>query len=228
MGSILRRDLTSLERNSLGFGHTLDTLHSVSIMLVSSLLPCCCAIVSSEAHSWSARHSARAESASHLLGCEVAAGALQLTDGTVILSRVPAAVHTDATQTGALFLGGRFDADRPTVDLDLGALTCRCLHLHSISSARGHRGIVPALARRRLLGLARVSRYWMAPAFGHYAGDVPHDCQFLLLELSGAEAPRYALPLLRSVNLSGCPGYRMRKSICIRRSVLSPRPRPSR
>lgn len=46
---------------------------------------------------------------------------------------------------------------------------------------------------RRLLACARVNRYWMGPAFGTSAKDIPLDTQFLLVEL--AENGPYALIL---------------------------------
>lgn len=40
---------------------------------------------------------------------------------------------------------------------------------------------------QRLLACARLNRYWMGPAFGNKASHIPHDTQFLLVQVSGQE-----------------------------------------
>ena len=65
----------------------------------------------------------------------------------------------------------------------------------------------------RLLACARVTRYWMGPAFGDSAKDVPLDTQFLLLEV---EEGMYAilLPLLDGDFRASLSGNRANEIIC--------------
>ena len=73
---------------------------------------------------------------------------------------------------GGVFLRAEFAREAAAHTIQLGTLECS-----------------------RLLACARATRYWMAPAFGTRAGDVPLDTQLLLLELA-PDAYAVVLPLI--------------------------------
>ena len=119
-------------------------------------------------------------------GSSPIASALQLEANTLrlaatgqpILDGVSACVKSgadDTTASGGLFLHIRpeDDAALPERLVSLGQLRCS-----------------------RLLAAARVTRYWMGPAFGTRASDVPLDTQFMLLELAPDGPYALLLPLI--------------------------------
>ena len=71
------------------------------------------------------------------------------------------------------------------------------LFLHTTHAAPSHEHVASLgkLRCSRLLAAARVTRYWMGPAFGTRAHHVPHDTQFLLLELAPDGPYAVLLPL---------------------------------
>lgn len=103
----------------------------------------------------------------HDLSLQLEGGALRLARGESdstqwpILDGVPPSVTSEAGEAGGLFLHVNAGSHQAEHSLSLGALRCE-----------------------RFLAAARVTRYWMGPAWGHAACDVPHDTQFLLLELA--------------------------------------------
>ena len=103
---------------------------------------------------------------------ELGAGVLRA-DGRVLLDGLSTALRPNPSATG-LFVHADVGARRAaSAELPLGMLHCS-----------------------RLLACARVSRYWMSPAFGTRAADVPHDTQFLLVELSRGGPYALLLPLV--------------------------------
>ena len=90
-----------------------------------------------------------------------------------IVEGVASAFAASSSPTGGLFLQTTFDAPNHEHLLSLGTLRCH-----------------------RLLAAARVTRYWMGPAFGERAHHVPHDTQFLRLELEPDGPYCVMLPLL--------------------------------
>ena len=110
----------------------------------------------------------------HDLGLVLECGTLRIarTDGVresgssqlPIIDGVPTSVTSEVGEAGGLFLHVNADSASAEHSLNLGALRCE-----------------------RFLAAARVTRYWMGPAFGRAACDVPHDTQFLLLELAPDE-----------------------------------------
>ena len=79
-----------------------------------------------------------------------------------------------STTSGGAFLSLRGSAEKSEHRLSLGALECE-----------------------RLLAGARTKRWWMGPAFGAAAADVPPETQFLLCQLS-TDAYALMLPLVRA------------------------------
>ena len=96
-----------------------------------------------------------------------------------------------SSDTNGLFLYSTHPTKASTFDTPLGKLsTCR-----------------------RLLACARVTRYWMGPAFGSNAKDVPLDTQFLLLEVKeGIYA--LLLPLLDGDFRASLCGNHQNELIC--------------
>jgi len=98
--------------------------------------------------------------------------------GSVLLEGMDRSLRASPSGTGGVFLHGDFREPMAAADVSLGTLHCR-----------------------RLLSTARCTRYWMAPAVGDSAADVPLDSQMVLLEFAaaaprvGAEAACYALML---------------------------------
>ena len=92
---------------------------------------------------------------------------------TTILDGISDAVSSISSPTGGVFLHATFAADAAEHVCSLGSLHCE-----------------------RLLAAARVTRYWMGPAFGSKACDIPHDTQFLLLELERDAKFAVLLPLI--------------------------------
>ena len=71
------------------------------------------------------------------------------------------------------------------------------LSLSGLAEKAEHRLSLGALECERLLAGARTKRWWMGPAFGERAADVPPETQFLLCELS-SNAYALMLPLVRA------------------------------
>jgi len=98
--------------------------------------------------------------------------------GSVLLEGMDRSLRASPSGTGGVFLHGDFREPMAAADVSLGTLHCG-----------------------RLLSTARCTRYWMAPAVGDSAADVPLDSQMVLLEFAaaaprvGAEAACYALML---------------------------------
>ena len=115
----------------------------------------------------------------HDLSLVLERGALRLARGESdstqlpIIDGVPLSVTSEAGEAGGLFLHVNADSHQSEHCFSLGALRCE-----------------------RFLAAARVTRYWMGPAWGRAACDVPHDTQFLLLELGPDEHVCCCLPLL--------------------------------
>ena len=103
----------------------------------------------------------------HDLSLTLEHGALRIARGESdstqlpIIDGVPPSVTSEAGAAGGLFLHVNAGSHQAEHSLSLGALRCE-----------------------RFLAAARVTRYWMGPAWGRAACDVPHDTQFLLLELA--------------------------------------------
>ena len=72
------------------------------------------------------------------------------------------------------------------------------LHTAHQAAAHEHLSSLGMLRCHRLIACARVTRYWMGPAFGTKAHHVPHDTQFLLLELEPDGPYALVLPLVDS------------------------------
>ena len=66
----------------------------------------------------------------------------------------------------------------------------------------------------RLLACARVTRYWMGPAFGTKAKDIPLDTQFLLFEVSEGGPYGLLLPLLDGDFRASISGNKSNEIIC--------------
>ena len=78
------------------------------------------------------------------------------------------------TQGGGFFLNARFPSSASAHVATLGCLrSCT-----------------------RFVAAARVTRYWMGPAFGKTERDVPHDTQFLLVEQDAGNEYALLLPLI--------------------------------
>ena len=92
---------------------------------------------------------------------------------TAILDGISDAVSSISSPSGGVFLHATFSSDAAEHVCSLGSLSCS-----------------------RLLAAARVTRYWMGPAFGSKASDIPHDTQFLLLELEKDAKYALLLPLI--------------------------------
>eukprot|EP00957_Ditylum_brightwellii_P058918 4467802-Ditylum_brightwellii.AAC.1 len=67
---------------------------------------------------------------------------------------------------------------------------------HSAESAQHETELGKLVTCNRLLACSRINRYWMGPAFGVCAKDVPIDTQFLLVELSEDGPYALLLPLV--------------------------------
>ncbi|KAJ1631263.1 hypothetical protein T492DRAFT_1144053 [Pavlovales sp. CCMP2436] len=93
-------------------------------------------------------------------------------------------------------------ADDGDGDVDDAGADGGCLVLSADAEADGAAGdegghiTLGALGCARLLALARVKRWWMAPSFGKSAADVPRETQMLLLELSPSGPFVLLLPLV--------------------------------
>jgi raffinose synthase len=85
-------------------------------------------------------------------------GALRLGSGAALLEAIDPSLRASPSPTGGVFLHGDFRSSCAAADVALGSLRCS-----------------------RVLACARCTRYWMAPA----VGAIPHDTQFLLIELDG-------------------------------------------
>ena len=96
----------------------------------------------------------------------------QLT-GPPLLDGIPDAFTEKATSTGGLFLSAAFFSAQAEHDTCLGSLHCS-----------------------RFLAGTRVTRYWMGPAFGQRGCDIPHETQFLLLEVERDQKYALLLPLV--------------------------------
>jgi len=147
---------------------------------------------------------------------------LQLEDGSLRLAPAGAAVGSGATllkgvdrslrasgsPSGGVFLHSDFRDACSAADVALGSLCCR-----------------------RVLACARCTRYWMAPAVGGCAADVPLDTQFLLVELGDgdddAEPQSYALllPLVDRTARSSVGGASARLPRPLRNLLARLRPR---
>ena len=113
-------------------------------------------------------------------------GQLRLgTDGPVLLdglspktwtAMAPTASSSSSSLDTSLFLRARHDRPSDTHELSLGNL----------------------VACQRLMACARLNRYWMGPAFGTSAQDIPLDTQFLLVELETDKSYALFLPLVDS------------------------------
>ena len=97
----------------------------------------------------------------------------RLEDFVPILEGISPELSATNSATGGLFLHTAHDAPASEHLMSLGTLRCN-----------------------KLLASARVTRYWMGPAFGRGAHHVPHDTQFLLLELSSDGPYAVMLPLV--------------------------------
>ena len=96
---------------------------------------------------------------------------------------------SDATQLPVI------DGVPPSVTSEVGEAGGLFLHVHGDSHKSEHSLSLGVLRCERFLAAARVTRYWMGPAWGRAACDVPHDTQFLLLELA-PDVHVLLLPLL--------------------------------
>jgi hypothetical protein len=106
---------------------------------------------------------AAAAADSTLLAVERVGDAL-VAGGVELLAGLPACARLVAdAATGAAVFG--LEAGAPTAQFD---------------------AIIGALAPGRLLALGRTSLWWMTPAWGAAAADVPPETQFLLVEVRGA------------------------------------------
>ena len=131
--------------------------------------------------------------------------AMRLTSGEVELERHDLSLtlehgdlriargESDSTQLPII------DGVPPSVTSEAGAAGGLFLHVNAGSHQAEHSLSLGALRCERFLAAARVTRYWMGPAWGRAACDVPHDTQFLLLELAPDEhvrrCPRSTPPL---------------------------------
>ena len=94
--------------------------------------------------------------------------------GTVVLEGVCPSLTPQRTQGGGFFLNARFPSSASAHVATLGCLrSCT-----------------------RFVAAARVTRYWMGPAFGKTERDVPHDTQFLLVEQDAGNEYALLLPLI--------------------------------
>ena len=127
--------------------------------------------------------------------------AMRLTSGEVELERHDLSL---TLEQGALKIArGESDSAQlpiidgvpPSVTSEAGAAGGLFLHVNAGSHQAEHSVSLGALRCKRFLAAARVTRYWMGPAWGRAACDVPHDTQFLLLELAPDEHV-LLLPLL--------------------------------
>lgn len=66
----------------------------------------------------------------------------------------------------------------------------------------------------RLVACARLTRYWMGPAFGKSAKDIPLDTQFLLVEVQEGGAYALFLPLLDGDFRASLVGNRKNEIVC--------------
>jgi raffinose synthase len=109
-------------------------------------------------------------------------GHLRIHDGPVILDGLLPSTWTGMAPTvseeedgfSSLFLRATYSKEKAVHETTLG-------HLHSC---------------HRLLAVARVTRYWMGPAFGNSVKDIPLDTQFLLVELEKDGPYALILPLV--------------------------------
>lgn len=141
-------------------------------------------------------------------------GALRLGSGAALLEAIDPSLRASPSPTGGVFLHGDFRSSCAAADVALGSLRCS-----------------------RVLACARCTRYWMAPA----VGVIPHDTQFLLVELGGAAdggatenaaPPSYAvmLPLIDRTARSSLSEPAARHPLWLRRMLRHPRSadRPAR
>ena len=66
----------------------------------------------------------------------------------------------------------------------------------------------------RLVACARLTRYWMGPAFGKSAKDIPLDTQFLLVEVQEGGPYALVLPLLDGDFRTSLVGSRKNEIVC--------------
>jgi raffinose synthase len=121
--------------------------------------------------------------------------------------RLTLRLHADGKlrlgQSGPVILDGllapTWSAMEPLTDISTDSVidhTATSMFLkatHSKDSSEHQLTLGSLVSCHRLLACARVNRYWMGPAFGTSAKDIPLDTQFLLVEL--AENGPYALIL---------------------------------
>jgi hypothetical protein len=120
---------------------------------------------------------------SHLLTIDED-GSLRINEGPVLLDGLEPTMWTGITP-------------ETTIEEDSQSHSSLFLHAaQSKKSAHHELSLGHLVTCNRLLACSRLTRYWMGPAFGTKANDLPLDTQFLLLEVSKDGPYAIILPLV--------------------------------